>query len=107
MKKAISIILNVLSIISAVITLIFVAFCAYDWVRIANSDFAYSIDFWLVIDFYALCMLSFSGAGLVFAIPNCFIAQSENVKKCGKILTAAFALVVIISVVLYILPLQA
>ena len=107
MKKAISIILNVLSIISAVITLILVVFCAYDWIRISNSDFAYSIDFWLVMDFYALCMLCFSEGGLVLTIPNCFIAQSENIKKCSKVLTVSFSLIAIASVVLYILPLQA
>lgn len=104
MKKPLSIILNILSIISASITLIFAAFLVYDWITISNTAYAYTIEFWLVIDYYAVAMLIFSGAGLVFSIPNCFIAESEKSKKMAKILTVAFAAVVIISVILYFLP---
>ncbi len=104
MKKSITIILNILSIISTLILTVFVVFCAYDWVRLASTDYAYTIDFWLVIDYYAVAMLIFSGAGLVFSIPNCFIATTEKSKKTAKILTGAFAAVIIISVILYFLP---
>lgn len=104
MKKPISIILNILSIIAAAISLILASFCAYDWITIANTQFAYTIEFWLVVDYYAVAMLIFSGAGIVFSIPNCFIADSEKTKKAAKILTAAFALIAIISIVLYLLP---
>lgn len=104
MKKTISVILNILSIISAVITLIFAAFCIYDWVAISNTAYAYTIEFWLVVDYYAVAMLIFSGAGLIFSIPNCFIAESEKTKKTAKILTVAFAAVAVISVILYFLP---
>ena len=104
MKKAISIILNVLSIISAAISLILAAFCAYDWITIANTQFAYTIEFWLVVDYYAVAMLIFSGAGIVFSIPNCFIATTEKSKKTAKFLAVAFAAVAIVSVFLYFLP---
>lgn len=104
MKKPLSIILNILSIIAAAISLILAAFCAYDWINLASTDYAYTIDFWLVIDYYAVAMLIFSGAGLVFSIPNCFIATTEKSKKTAKILTGAFAAVIIISVILYFLP---
>lgn len=104
MKKPLSIILNILSIIAAAITLILAAFCAYDWINYASTDYAYTIDFWLVIDYYAVAMLIFSGVGLVFSIPDCFIAMSDKSKKTAKILTVAFAAVIIISVILYFLP---
>ncbi len=104
MKKTISIILNVLSIISAVITLALVAFCAYDWISLANTDYAYTVEFWLVIDYYAIGALIFAGVGLASAIPNCFIAQSDKSKKQAKLFSVAFALIVVISVILYILP---
>lgn len=104
MKKPISIILNILSIIAAAISLILAVFCAYDWINIASTDYAYTVEFWLVIDYYAVAMLIFSGAGLVFSIPNCFIAITEKSKKTAKILTVAFAAVSIISVILYFLP---
>lgn len=104
MKKPISVILNILSIIAAVITLILAAFCAYDWVTYSNTQYAYTIEFWLIVDYYAVGMLIFSCAGLVFSIPNCFIADSEKSKKTAKILTVAFAAVSVIAVVLYFLP---
>lgn len=104
MKKPISIILNILSFIAAAITLILVAFCAYDWITIANTQYAYTIEFWLVVDYYAVAMLIFSGAGLIFSIPNCFIADNENHKKTAKIFTIVFATIAIISVILYFLP---
>lgn len=104
MKKPLSIILNILSIIATAISLILAAFCAYDWIKIANTHFAYTVEFWLVVDYYALAVLIFSGAGLVFSIPNCFIATTEKSKKTAKFLTVAFAAVIIISVILYFLP---
>lgn len=104
MKKAISIILNVLSIISAAVLLIFAAFCVYDWIIISKTPYAYSIDFWVVIDLYAVGMLSSSLAGLVFAVPNIFVSLSEKIKKTAKILTITFGAAAIVSVVLYILP---
>ncbi len=104
MKKPISIILNILSIIAATLTLIFAAFCVYDWIAIANTPYAYSIEFWLVVDYYAVAMLIFSGAGLVFSTSNCFIADDEKTKRKAKILTIAFAAVAVIAIILYFLP---
>lgn len=104
MKKAISIILNILSIISAVITLILGAFCVYDWISFSNQGYAYTVELWLVVDYYAVGMLIFSGLGLATALPNCFITQSEKTKKTAKFLTVAFAIVIVISFVLYLLP---
>lgn len=106
MKKAISIILNILSIISAVITLVLVAFCIYDWFSLASTPYAYTVEFWLVIDYYAIGSLIFAGVGLAAAIPNCFIAQNDKSKKQAKILSIAFAFIVVISVILYILPIS-
>ncbi len=104
MKKAISIILNIVSIISAVITLFLAAFCVYDWVMLANTFYAYTIEFWLVVDYYAVGMLIFSGVGLATSIPNLFIKPSEKGKRFAKIMTIAFAIVAVVSAVLYLLP---
>lgn len=106
MKKTISIILKILSIISAVITLILAAFCAYDWIAIANTQFAYTVEFWLVIDYYAVAMLIFAGTGAVLSLPNCFIADEGKHKKTALIMTVAFAVVVLVSFILYLLPIN-
>lgn len=104
MKKPISIILKILSIISAAITLILAAFCAYDWIKIANTQFAYTVEFWLVVDYYAVAMLIFAGAGVALSLPNCFIADEGKPKKTALIMTIAFVAVVLVSLVLYLLP---
>ena len=108
MKKAISIILNILSITAAAVLLVIAFFCAYDWVEISASVFAYSIDFWLVIDIYAIAMLISCAAGLLFAVPNYIISRkNESYKKTRKlslILTVVFAVCAVLSVVLYLLP---
>ncbi len=104
MKKAISIILNIISIISAVITLFLAAFCVYDWVMLANTLYAYTIEFWLVVDYYAVGMLIFSGIGLAASTPNLFIASSEKGKKTAKIMAIAFAIVAVVSAILYLMP---
>lgn len=106
MKKVISVILNVLSITAAVVLLIFAAFCAYDWISLANSAYAYTIEFWLVMDYYAVAMLIISGVGAVFAIPNYFIAESKKIKTMAKNSSIAFAAMLVASAVLYILPLD-
>ncbi len=104
MKKVISIILNVISIISAGITLFLAAFFVYDWVTLSNTMYAYTIEFWLVVDYYAVGMLIFGGVGLAASIPNLFIAPSEKGKKTAKIMTIAFAIVAVVSAILYLMP---
>lgn len=104
MKKTISIILNVLSIISAVITFVFGVFCAYDWALLADTDYAYTIEFWLVIDYYAIRMLIFSAIGLIASVIKFFIMPAEKRKNIIKISLVAFAIIVVLSIVLYFLP---
>lgn len=106
MKKPLSIILNILSIISAVITVILAAFCAFDWIKLASTSYAYTIEFWMVIDYYALGMLIFSGVGFTLSIVNLFITDDGNLKNTPKIMAFLFAAVVIISLVLYLLPIN-
>lgn len=104
MKKVISVILNILSIISAAAVLLFGGFCIYDWVTLSQTSLAYSIDFWLVVDYYAVALLILSGAGLVLSLINVLIKPDEKIKKTAKFLLCAFAIVLIVSVVLYLLP---
>ncbi len=108
MKKSITIILNILSIISTLILTIFVVFCAYDWVRLASTPFAYTIDFWWAMDYYAVGMLIFAAATFVFALPNWLINRkaeaNQKSKKLSMILSVASAVCIVISIVLYFLP---
>lgn len=103
MKKAASIILKILSIIFAVITTFLAVFCAFDWIKLASTPYAYSIEFWLVVDYYALGMLIFSGVGLALSVVSLIIAKEAS-KRVQKIMTFVFATVVIVSLVLYLLP---
>ncbi len=104
MKKTASILLKILSIISAVITVILAAFCAFDWVKLSQTPYAYSIEFWMVIDYYALGLLIFSGIGLALNITNLIITDDENAKNTPKIMAFIFSVVAAVSLVLYLLP---
>ena len=104
MKKPISIILNVLSITSAVFLLVFAAFCCYDW--IIYLDYMSTYDFWYMMDTNALCMLTPSAIGLVVTVPNIFIATSEKVKMTAKIMTIVFAVTTILAIFLYVQPID-
>lgn len=104
MKKAISVILNVLSGVSAFCLAVLAGFCIYDWIKISNTAFAYSPEFWAVVDYYSKGMMIFSAVGAVLSIPNFFITKSQRTKKISKVLIAVFALILIISIILYFLP---
>lgn len=106
MKKTISIILNILSIASAVILSVFVAFFAYDWLRCSFTEYMFTVEFWWAMDINALCMFVPSLLGLAVTVPNIFIAASEKIKKTAKIMTIIFAAVVILSAIVYIQPLN-
>ena len=110
MKKPITIILNILSIISAAILVILAAFCAYDWITISNTTFAYSIDFWLVIDYYAVGMLIFAAATFVFSLPDYLINRKDEAfqksKKLSAVLSILSAICIVISIILYFLPFE-
>lgn len=106
MKKATAIILNIVAIIFAVVILLFGAFCAYDWVTLAKTAYAYTVEFWLVIDYYSGVMITCSLIGLAAAIVNLLTTESEKIKKTAKIFTFAFIVSTVASIVLYILPIS-
>lgn len=104
MKKIITIILNVLSIISALALAVVTAFCAYDWIRLANTAYAYTVDFWWAMGYYVNLLLIFAPATLVFALPNFLINRKEETdqktKKLSLVLSIVSAVVILISIVL-------
>lgn len=106
MKKIISDLLNVLSIISAVIMFGLSAFCAYDWISLSKTAYSYTLEFWLVIDYYSRGIMIFSIAGFVMTLFNCIISTSENIKKISKILCVIFGVVTVAAIALYILPIS-
>lgn len=106
MNKALSIILNIVAIIFAVVILLFGVFCAYDWLTLAKTPYAYTIEFWLVIDYYSAGMITCSLIGLAATIVNLLTTEIEKIKKMSKIFTFAFIVLTVISIVLYILPIS-
>lgn len=108
MKKAFSVIFNILTFIAMAIFLILTGFCIYDWIIISKTAFADSYDFWLVIDYYAKGMFIFSVSGFVFSLSNFLInlksPVNEKIKKRSLVFTMATAVGIIISIILYFLP---
>lgn len=110
MKKAFSVIFNILTYVSAAIFLILAGFCIYDWIRISKTVYAGSYDFWLVIDYYAKGMTGFSIATGVFSLANFLLNLKEpinaKIKKRSLIFAVISAICVIVSVILYFLPFE-
>lgn len=104
MKKATSIILGVLTGISAAITVFLLCFLGYDWVMLSNTAYAFTYEFWSVVDYYAIGLLIFASAGLGLVLPNVFIASTKKGKTVAKVMTAMFLFVDIVSLILYLLP---
>ncbi len=103
MKKVISIILNILSIASAVLLLGVGVFCVYDMIVFASSPFAGSIDFWMAMRIYVTFLFAFSISGMVTGGIN-FLFFSESRSKVFKIfLFVLFVIGFVAAIVLFYL----
>lgn len=100
MKNTVSVILNILSIASAVILAVLGGFCIFDIIYYSSTVFAGSIDFWLAMRFYPSYLFAFSFSGIVTTITNLIILPKEHSKTFKFILLAFFVIVLVCAAVL-------
>ena len=84
MKNAITVISNVLSVVSMIALLAIGAFCIYDLIAFSASPFAGSIDLWLAMRIYVKLLFAFSITGMVISGIN-FACLPESRTNAFKI----------------------